>query len=119
MRKLMLDYFGLLLQLLVQDRSCHRPKAVTGNFRPSVIAQTPKSRIDSGIAHWTLGRTCPRKYVTTVAGQRVKLSQNLNSLGCERNQMLGLGLRNKVPPLTLIEIELSPLGLAELTGPSE
>lgn len=57
--------------------------------------------------------------IATVTGQCVELSQDLNGLGRERNQMLSRGLRHKVPPLTLVKIELSPLGLAQLSGSSE
>jgi hypothetical protein len=41
MRKLMLDDFGLDVQLLVQDRSRHRAKSVPGNFGLGVVPHPP------------------------------------------------------------------------------
>lgn len=99
----MLNHFGLYMQFLVQDRPCHPPEAVPGDLRLRVIAHTAQRGVDRGLAHRLLMVPHVRKDPGTAAGQWVKFSQNLDGLQGQRNQVITLGLGDKVAPLGCLE----------------
>src|SRR5689334_6594691 len=72
--------------LLVEQRRCHAPEAVSGHLRIR-IAEPPECRVDGVVAHRAVATSLARKYESTAAGQRLELPQDLDGLAGERHEM--------------------------------
>ena len=93
----MLDEIRPNPQHLIKNRSRHSSEAMPAHFFLADAHSAHRSK-DCVFAHRPPAGARPRKNKLSLAGKRLKLSQDLNSLAAEGNDVRDLGLCHGVAP---------------------
>ncbi len=118
MCELVFDVVGTKAKHLIQDRTSHCTKPVTGH-RLRVEPHPPQRGINSVIAHRPAFSMKARKDELAAPGNRLKLTKDFDGLRGKRDNMRSPCLGRDVPPLSGNKIDIFPFGVPQFARARE